>query len=172
MVLVSNPTTAIALSSGADGNSASVARRWKPPKTSPCSPMAAKAVTDSVRTRIDTNRRIATRRFSAPPPVWAPAGTSAALMRDTASRVGDNGPDAPRPRRRVHDGRPGDRRGALRAAADPDRGRPVAPGAGRAAAGQGRGGEAPAAPQPRRTDRRDPPGDRGAVRRHRRRPGL
>ena len=55
-------------SSGAAGKRASVARRWKPPKTSAFSPIAAKAVTETVRARIDTIRRITTRRFSASPP--------------------------------------------------------------------------------------------------------
>ena len=64
IVLVSKPTTAMSPSSGAAGNRESVARRWNPAKTSALSPIAANAVIEIVSARIDTIRRISTRRFS------------------------------------------------------------------------------------------------------------
>jgi len=63
IVFVSKPTTAMSPSSGADGNSESVARRWKPAKTSALSPIAANPVTAAVSARIETIRRISSRRF-------------------------------------------------------------------------------------------------------------
>src|SRR5689334_7719901 len=129
MVLVSKPTTATAGSSGAAGKSASVARRWNPPKTSPFSPIAAKAVTETVRARIDTIRRITTRRLSvSPPSLLGRAANSAARMTPTASRAGNNATDAPRAGRRVHHRRPGDRGRALGGAAGPHHRGAVAPG--------------------------------------------
>ena len=92
----------------------------------------------------------------------------AARMTATASRAGDNASDAPRPRRGVHDRPARDRGRPVGGPADPHHRRPLASGARRTAPGQGRRGQAPAPPQPRRADGRGASGERGAARRQRR----